>query len=150
MGLSPIITELCPFMCIHIVFFKICPSASLAIEMNYSKWIAELVGLRTVLLLPILLLYVVCSASTLVIVLFLSHNYDFLPKKVIEMLRFSEKIILFGHFRCFNEYFNSVIIFQLFFIASNSSSNSVCFMLSCINGYRNVNIMDLTDITTSV
>ena len=59
-----------------------------------------------------------CSASTLVIFLFFSHNYE-------------EKIMFFEHFRCFNAYFISVIIFHLFFIASSSSPNSVCFMLSC-------------------
>ena len=72
-----------------------------------------------------------CSASTLVRFLFFSHNYDFLTKKVIKVVRFSEKIMFFGHFRCFNAYFISVIIFHLFFIASSSSPNSVCFMLSC-------------------
>ena len=59
-----------------------------------------------------------CSASTLVIFLFFSHNYE-------------EKIMFFEHFRCFNAYFISVIIFHLFFIASSSSPNSVCFMHSC-------------------
>ena len=53
------------------------------------------------------------SASTLVIFLFFSHNYDFLLKKVIKMVRFLEKIMLFGYFRWFNVYFISVIVYRL-------------------------------------
>ena len=43
-----------------------------------------------------------------------------------------------------------LIAYPCLFIASNSSSNSLCFLLSCNNGYRNVDIMDLTVRTTSV
>ena len=43
-----------------------------------------------------------------------------------------------------------LIAYPCLIIASNSSSNSLCFLLSCNNGYRNVDIMDLTERTTSV
>ena len=87
-----------------------------------------------------------CSASTLVIFLFFGPDYEFLSKKVIKMVRFSGKMI----FICCNAYVISVIVFKFYFISANSSSNSQCFMLSCNNGYNNMNIMDLTKSTTSV
>ena len=59
--------------------------------------------------------------------------------------------MLFGHFLdALNAYIISVIVLQSFFIASNSTSKSLCFILSCNNGYKNVNKMDWTDKTTSV
>ena len=118
---------------------------------RYNSYFHRLLWYSTALMgIQILSITHFYSASTLVIFLFFSHNYDFLPKKVIKMVRFLEKIMLFGYFRWFNAYFISFIVFQLFFIASNSPSNSLCVMLSCNNGFRNVNIMDWTDRTTSV
>ena len=49
--------------------------------------------------------YFCTSASTLVIFLFSSHNYVFLLEKVIKMVGFLEKILLFGYFRWLREGF---------------------------------------------
>ena len=44
-------------------------------------------------------------------------------QKIHNMVRNLKKIMLFGHVRCFNTYFISVIVFRLFIIALNSTAH---------------------------
>ena len=57
--------------------------------------------------------------------------------------------MLSGYFIWLNVYFISVIVYRLLLHYFKQSSNSLSLMLSCNNGHRNVNVMDLTDRTSS-